>query len=596
MFNDAARRADPRRRWRSRSCSACSRSRCSTRYLVTARLPARRARGRTARSASSQRAIAERVAPSRWCRREPTPGATSIAGYASDGVATRWRTSSWIVRAPTRRGRRVLRVTTVAAASAVAASRRSASASVALRRSSRSLLSSARSRSGCSSSAAEQRRVLRTGLARRSHDRDARRRPRASASAARSCPARIERRRRRRRLRAHRRRRDACACAHHGSHARRCSRTARPSSPKGTGRASTTFVSDQLLIKHGTDYEPPKVDDGRAVPGRARQGDPMKAPARLRRCSPSAPPRAVLGIATLGAGLAPARPRAAAHRAALRVRRARRRGRRVRRRWSGRCSRHDFSIRYVAENNVARATPGALHVHRGCGPRSRARSCCGRSSSAATSRSRRGGSAPAPTTRSSRGRRIIGLVVALFFFALMLGPANPFQVIAGAIPLDGRGPEPAAAEPPAHGVPPADALPRATSGFTIPFSFAIAALVTGRFGEGWLADARRTTLVAWGFLTVGIVLGAWWSYEVLGWGGYWGWDPVENASLLPWLTAHRVHPLGDGAGTARDAARLEPVARASRRSASRSSARSSPARASSTRCTRSRSRRSGRGC
>ena len=47
---------------------------------------------------------------------------------------------------------------------------------------------------------------------------------------------------------------------------------------------------------------------------------------------------------------------------------------------------------------------------------------------------------------------------------------------------------------------------------------------------------RRTTLVAWGFLTVGIVLGAWWSYEVLGWGGYWGWDPVENASLLPWLT------------------------------------------------------------
>ena len=74
-------------------------------------------------------------------------------------------------------------------------------------------------------------------------------------------------------------------------------------------------------------------------------------------------------------------------------------------------------------------------------------------------------------------------------------------------------------------------------GFTIPFSFAVAALITGRFGEGWLADVRRTTLVAWGFLTIGIVLGAWWSYEVLGWGGYWGWDPVENASLLPWLTA-----------------------------------------------------------
>ena len=73
-------------------------------------------------------------------------------------------------------------------------------------------------------------------------------------------------------------------------------------------------------------------------------------------------------------------------------------------------------------------------------------------------------------------------------------------------------------------------------GFTVPFAFAIAALVTGRLGEGWLVETRRWTLVAWGFLTVGIMLGAWWSYEVLGWGGYWAWDPVENASFLPWLT------------------------------------------------------------
>ena len=74
-------------------------------------------------------------------------------------------------------------------------------------------------------------------------------------------------------------------------------------------------------------------------------------------------------------------------------------------------------------------------------------------------------------------------------------------------------------------------------GFTIPFAFGIAALITGRVGEGWLVETRRWTLVAWGFLTTGIVLGSWWSYEVLGWGGYWAWDPVENASLLPWLTA-----------------------------------------------------------
>jgi len=74
-------------------------------------------------------------------------------------------------------------------------------------------------------------------------------------------------------------------------------------------------------------------------------------------------------------------------------------------------------------------------------------------------------------------------------------------------------------------------------GFTVPYAFAIAALITGRLGEGWLLETRRWTLFAWGFLTIGIVLGAWWSYDTLGWGGYWAWDPVENASFLPWLTA-----------------------------------------------------------
>ena len=74
-------------------------------------------------------------------------------------------------------------------------------------------------------------------------------------------------------------------------------------------------------------------------------------------------------------------------------------------------------------------------------------------------------------------------------------------------------------------------------GFTIPFAFATASLITGRVGEGWLAETRRFAVLAFGFLTVGIVLGAWWSYDSFGWGGYWGWDPVENAALLPWLTA-----------------------------------------------------------
>jgi hypothetical protein len=73
-------------------------------------------------------------------------------------------------------------------------------------------------------------------------------------------------------------------------------------------------------------------------------------------------------------------------------------------------------------------------------------------------------------------------------------------------------------------------------GFTVPFAFAIAALITGRVGEGWLMETRRWALFSWGFLTIGILLGGWWSYEVLGWSGVWAWDPVENASLLPWLT------------------------------------------------------------
>ena len=130
---------------------------------------------------------------------------------------------------------------------------------------------------------------------------------------------------------------------------------------------------------------------------------------------------------------------------------------------------------------------------------------------------------------------VVGLAVAVFFFALMLGPANPFREVVGAIPPDGTGPNPLlqnnilmAFHPPM--------LYLGYVGFTIPFAFAVAALATGRLGEGWLVETRRWTLFAWGFLTIGIVLGAWWSYEVLGWGGYWAWDPVENASFLPWLT------------------------------------------------------------
>jgi cytochrome c-type biogenesis protein CcmF len=124
--------------------------------------------------------------------------------------------------------------------------------------------------------------------------------------------------------------------------------------------------------------------------------------------------------------------------------------------------------------------------------------------------------------------------VAAFFFALMLGPANPFTTISP-VPSDGPGPNPLLQDHPLMAIHP-PMLYLGYVGFTVPFAFCIAALVTGRVGEGWLAVTRRWTLVAWGFLTVGIVLGSWWSYETLGWGGFWAWDPVENASFLPWLT------------------------------------------------------------
>jgi len=126
-------------------------------------------------------------------------------------------------------------------------------------------------------------------------------------------------------------------------------------------------------------------------------------------------------------------------------------------------------------------------------------------------------------------------VVCVFFFGLMLGPANPFHTLAN-VPLDGPGPNPLLQNHPLMAFHP-PMLYLGYVGFTVPFAFAIAALVTGRLGEGWLVETRRWTIFAWTFLTIGIVLGAWWSHEVLGWGGYWAWDPVENASFLPWLTA-----------------------------------------------------------
>jgi cytochrome c-type biogenesis protein CcmF len=194
---------------------------------------------------------------------------------------------------------------------------------------------------------------------------------------------------------------------------------------------------------------------------------------------------------------------------------------------------HDFTIKYVAEN-VARATPGLYTFTALWGALQGSILLWGLVLSVYLT----------ITTWHFRDRAtdplvawatLTGLVVALFFFGLMMFAANPFELIKGATPANGAGPNPLLQNHPLMAFHP-PMLYAGYVGFTIPFCFAVAALITGRFGEGWLADVRRTTLIAWGFLTVGIVLGAWWSYEVLGWGGYWAWDPVENASLLPWLT------------------------------------------------------------
>ena len=154
---------------------------------------------------------------------------------------------------------------------------------------------------------------------------------------------------------------------------------------------------------------------------------------------------------------------------------------------------------------------------------------------------------------------LVSYVVVAFFFILMVGPANPFHTLGRPFPTDGPGPNPLLQNHPLVAFHP-PMLYLGFVGFTIPFAFAIASLITGRMGEGWLVETRRWTLFAWGFLSVGIILGAWWSYEVLGWGGFWAWDPVENASFLPWITGDRVPPLGDGAGAPRHAAAVEPLA------------------------------------
>jgi cytochrome c-type biogenesis protein CcmF len=124
--------------------------------------------------------------------------------------------------------------------------------------------------------------------------------------------------------------------------------------------------------------------------------------------------------------------------------------------------------------------------------------------------------------------------IAAFFLILLVMPADPFARLAE-VPGDGRGLNPLLQSPAMLIHPPL--LYTGFVGFSIPFAFAMAALLSGNLGETWFTSTRRWTLFAWSALSIGIVLGGAWAYTELGWGGYWAWDPVENASFMPWLTA-----------------------------------------------------------
>src|SRR4029077_16386959 len=126
-------------------------------------------------------------------------------------------------------------------------------------------------------------------------------------------------------------------------------------------------------------------------------------------------------------------------------------------------------------------------------------------------------------------------VVEMFFLFMMVAHKNPFTTYVANAPADGEGLNPLlqnywmAIHPPS--------LYTGFVGMTIPFAFCIAALITGHLDDSWLRAVRRWTMFSWLFLSFGLTLGMIWAYEELGWGGYWAWDPVENAGLLPWFTA-----------------------------------------------------------
>ena len=152
-----------------------------------------------------------------------------------------------------------------------------------------------------------------------------------------------------------------------------------------------------------------------------------------------------------------------------------------------------------------------------------------------------GASALALRQNRNRNRELMPWVaavlggIAAFFSGLAAFVSSPFTHVAGAVPVDGSGLDPSLQNPYMVAHPPMLYLGYVT--MSVPFAFAMAALVTGRTDARWLVSVRRWTLVSWAALGTGMLLGAHWAYVEIGWGGYWAWDPVENAALMPWLAA-----------------------------------------------------------
>ncbi len=142
--------------------------------------------------------------------------------------------------------------------------------------------------------------------------------------------------------------------------------------------------------------------------------------------------------------------------------------------------------------------------------------------------------------KRSRGQELVPyasmviMVTEAFFLILVLFISNPFHRLPF-VPADGMGLNPMLENPGMIIHPPV--ILAGYVGFTIPFAFAVAALLTRRLSDEWIVAVRRWTLLTWLLLGVGNLIGAWWAYVELGWGGYWAWDPVENAGLMPWLVA-----------------------------------------------------------